>query len=314
MKLKRLYFKHGAYYYVGQDHKWHWLGREEATALRRYAELVEVISRPKMRDLFERYLRDVVPGKSPLTQRDNLREMGNLTAVFGNQYPDEVKATDIYAYMDARNSKTRANRERALLSHVFTMAIRWGICTENPCRNTQAFEERPRDRYVTDEEYWKVHDAAPATVQRAMRIAVSTGLRLSDILALRSDQCRDDGLLVRPSKTRRKTGKGLLFRWTPELRDVLDWPETRSRPDPPVYLLVSAHGTPYTRDGFQAAWQRLMHEVFPEKADRFTFHDLRAKAGSDSDDGKLLGHADTRTLNRHYRRKPVAVNPIEIKR
>lgn len=54
--------------------------------------------------------------------------------------------------------------------------------------------------------------------------------------------------------------------------------------------------------------------MFPNKEDRFTFHDLRAKAGSDSVDGKLLGHADQRTLNRHYRRKPEVVTPVEIER
>lgn len=55
-----------------------------------------------------------------------------------------------------------------------------------------------------------------------------------------------------------------------------------------------------------------MARAYPNKADRFTFHDLRAKAGSDSDDTRLLGHADLRTLNRHYRRKPETVQPVEI--
>ena len=44
-------------------------------------------------------------------------------------------------------------------------------------------------------------------------------------------------------------------------------------------------------------------------AERFTFHDLRAKAGSDAKDGRLLGHMNPRTLRRVYIRKPERVAP-----
>ena len=43
--------------------------------------------------------------------------------------------------------------------------------------------------------------------------------------------------------------------------------------------------------------------------ERFTFHDLRAKAGSDGTDEKLLGHMDPGVLRRVYRRRPELVNP-----
>ena len=45
--------------------------------------------------------------------------------------------------------------------------------------------------------------------------------------------------------------------------------------------------------------------------ERFTFHDLRAKAGSESDNPtELLAHDDPRTTNRVYRRKPRRVRPV----
>jgi len=55
-----------------------------------------------------------------------------------------------------------------------------------------------------------------------------------------------------------------------------------------------------------------MRECFAKKAieQRFTFQDLRAKSGSDSRDGRLLGHFDKRTLQRVYRRKPEHVDPV----
>ena len=45
-------------------------------------------------------------------------------------------------------------------------------------------------------------------------------------------------------------------------------------------------------------------------AERLTFHDIRAKAGSDSEDESLLGHQVTWTLRRRYKRKPLRVKAI----
>ena len=45
-------------------------------------------------------------------------------------------------------------------------------------------------------------------------------------------------------------------------------------------------------------------------AECFNSHDIRAKAASDTDDDRLLGHEDSRTLNRHYKRKAVKVTSL----
>ena len=62
-------------------------------------------------------------------------------------------------------------------------------------------------------------------------------------------------------------------------------------------------------------WRRVMDKALERGhlTERFTFHDLRGKAGSDSEDGGLLGHEDRRTLMRHYQRKPVKVTPLNPK-
>ncbi len=45
---------------------------------------------------------------------------------------------------------------------------------------------------------------------------------------------------------------------------------------------------------------------------RFQFRDIRAKAASDSENDQLLGHLDTRTLQKHYKRKPLKVKPLDM--
>jgi len=62
-------------------------------------------------------------------------------------------------------------------------------------------------------------------------------------------------------------------------------------------------------------WQRFMTRALAEtKLDqKFKERDLRAKAGTDAESleeaQKLLAHADARTTQEWYRRKPEAVNP-----
>jgi hypothetical protein len=89
--------------------------------------------------LITRYLNEIAPTKAERTYRDNLKESKYLRAAFGEARPEEIKPRAIYAYLDAqgRTSETRANREGALLSHMFTKAIRWGLIDTNLQGETQ---------------------------------------------------------------------------------------------------------------------------------------------------------------------------------
>lgn len=68
--------------------------------------------------------------------------------------------------------------------------------------------------------------------------------------------------------------------------------------------------------GWDSMWQRFMDRVLTETkvTTRFTEHDLRAKCASDAPSLEraraLLAHADPRTTDRHYRRKPERVDPL----
>ena len=57
--------------------------------------------------------------------------------------------------------------------------------------------------------------------------------------------------------------------------------------------------------------QKIMEDLIE---DRITFPDLRAKAGSETTDDKLLGHQNPATKRRHYERAPVKVTPLKRKK
>lgn len=248
---RRVYLRSGSYYFVNQQGRWINLGRDYAGALRKLSDLVDQAPVQTMNGLFDRYLQDVVPKKSPKTQRENRYQIKPLRIVFGHMRPQDIKPKDLYAYLSKRSQRglTQANREFELLSHCLTKAVEWGVIDANPARHVRRDGYRPvkRDRYVTDEEFLLVHSVASPMVQIAMELALLTGLRRGDLLGLARDNLTDQGIAVRTSKT----GKPLLIEWSPALRDVV----SRAKTLPPhvrQHLIANRRGKRYTGHGFSS--------------------------------------------------------------
>ena len=307
---ERVYFRRQTYYFVSRDGKWHNLGKDYYKAMERLA-LINSTAMPahSLTVYIDRYIRDVIPGKAPRTQADNLRELELLRAVFGHMRPEDITPPDIYAYMD-RRPKTRGNREKALLSHLYSYMIRWGVAESNPCRLVKRNPERPSTRYIEDDDYLAVREIMPPPVQKAMDISLLTGLRQGDVLRLQKADIKPEGLLV----TTGKTGRRLLFEMTDTLAEVLALRLPSKASVGSLWIVHNYQAQRYTSSGFRAQWQKHMRRAIEagkiSQETRFAYKDIRAKAASDGHDDNLLGHQDKKTLYKHYKRKPIKVTPI----
>lgn len=312
---RRVYLHHGSYFFVDRAGKWHNLGKTLAEAYRALAEHVEVnLTARTMNALFDRYMTEVIPTKAPRTQRDNGYELQPLRATLGAMDPKYFKPRHGYAYFNERRKRSlrRAVAELALLSHVFTKAVEWGVVDENPCRQIRKERPPPRRRYVTENEYGGAYKTMPAMLQCAMDLAVLTGLRPADLLGLTRSNLTDDGIQV----STRKTGRDLVIVWSEDLRKVVK----RALSLPPKFrqpLICGRQGKPYTVDGFTSIWRRKMKKALddPENplAESFQFRDLRAKSASDDTPEAAtarLGHTNAAITERVYRRKPATVRPL----
>ncbi len=309
----RVYQKHGAFYFVDKSNRWHRLGKGYAEAMKAYAVLLESesdTSTTTMGQLFDRYQLEIIPTKAANTQRANILEMANLRSAFAHMLPHQIKAKHLYAYADARQAPIAANREWSLMTQVFKFGIKWGVCEENPCVGLMRNKERPRTRYIEHEEFLSLLAFAPPYIQCAMWLAYLTALRPDDLLGLTRQNLTDEGIAI----TTHKTGRKMVFQWTDDLRAVVDRAKQLPTLVSSIYVLPRRDGQRYAPSGFRSVWGRLMVRALKAGVlqERFQFRDIRAKAGSDSENDQLLGHLDTRTLQKHYKRKPLKVKPLDM--
>ena len=315
---ERVYIHHGSYRYHPKSGKKVTLARVDDYAGMLRALATVLSDRPPlttMATIMDRYELEVLPRKAVSTHKEQSRMLANLRRSFGAMHPRDLRQPHAAQYRDKRGlmAPTTANRELEVLSHVCSMAVEWGAMDFNPLKGLRRISRPPRDRYVTDEEYRFVHELASPMVRCVLDLALLTGLRRGDIFRLQRSCMSDTGIEIRTSKT----GAALLFEWTPALKKVVN-DALKLPPQVRTFIVCNRKGQPYTKNGFDAVWSRLMHRASDPARDghieRFQFLDLRRKSASDEVDEivaqQRLGHASVAITNRVYRVKPKKVRPL----
>lgn len=274
-----------------------------------------------MNQVFDRYAAEHLPTLAPQTRRGHGYLLVTLRKEFGNREAGEIKPRDVGRFLDVPTAKQHRNKMVAVLSGVFSLAVgKWYIdgCELNPCLKVLRHPSKPRDRYVTNDEFWNVHALAKPSMQLAMELARLTGQRGGDILDMTWGDVHETYIDV----VQGKTGKHLGIRITPAVQAVL----LRCRQylpnvGPRWHLIRTKTGQPYTHTGFRSGWQWLVARALKTGAmssPPYHFHDLRAKCASDKirkvglkEASNLLGHEDSAITRRVYSRLTQFVDPLE---
>jgi integrase len=306
------------YYYDsgGKPRKEMPLGCDYAIALKKWAEM-EIDAAPLHPDIItfryvaERYTREIIPTKAIATQKDNLRELEMLYRFFDTPPAPLIKIQpiNIRQYLDwraANGSKVRANREKALFSHIWNKAREWGYTdAANPCTGIKGASEKGRKHiYIEDDMYKAVHEAASQPLRDAMDLAYLTGQRPSDVLKMTEHDIRD-GII---STTQGKTDKKLRISIEGELASLIQRILIRKAKYKirGLELIVDDNGQRVTAATLRGHFDRARKEAGIKK-DTFQFRDLRGKAATDKTEKsgdirqaqKQLGHT-TISMTEHY--------------
>lgn len=310
----RMQMKHGAYYYVTSTtpRKWIRLHTDLPKSRVLWAEMENygVDTSPLITELIDRWLASKAFDELALGTRKMYEGVSKqLRAFFSGARTNDVTPAVIASWLDNHHSKAMANQGKAVLTNVFNVAVRQGICDRNPCKEIKDLATPKRDRYITDAEYIAIRNNADPVLMVAMDLSYLTSLRVSDVVKISLSDITPEGLTV----TQKKTKKKQLFTITPALRAVIDSAKSLPRPIRGMALLCSRTGQPYLADSFRNMWGRACKSA---KVGNAHFHDIRAKAATDAkklgmDYQKLLGHTNAAMSERYIRLREVdQVTPL----
>jgi integrase len=285
------------YYYTGFPGKKIPLGSDLNEARLKWARLENgEDDSAKFVSVSERWEKKELEKLAFRTQKAYAEYLVNLREAFKAFTLDEIQAVDVRQYLDRRTAKVAGNREVSLLSVIFNWARERGLTNSpNPCLGVKRNKERPRGRYVTDEEYDAAMAKAPPFLQDTMDLALLTGQRVSDVLKMTRQDMRDGVLWVVQDKTGAKMG----VRIEGKLKSVLERVLARPHAVASVFSIIAD-------DARAAVSYWAINYAFTKIKVDWQFRDLRAKAATDSPDIKaaqgLLGHATEATTAKVYRR------------
>lgn len=290
------------------------LGSDYGLAVKRWAELEHASALPPpavvtFKHVADAYRRDVIPTKASRTQRDNLRELAKLIEFF-NDPPGPFEAITpqhVRQYLKWRRpANVRAQREKALLSHLWNWAAGEGYTDKpNPCAGIKAKGSPGRDVYIEDEDYAAIWQHGDQVLRDAMDLAYLTGQRPADVLRMDERHIRDEVLAIRQGKTNTK----VRIEVAGSLPDLFDRIRARKagRKIHCTRLITGAHGQPIGVNWLSRLWKAARAKA-GITAD-LQFRDLRAKAATDKEEAtgnirdaqKQLGHRNV-SMTEHYTR------------
>jgi integrase/recombinase XerD len=195
--------------------------------------------------------------------------------LMGHLHLDEISRRTLSEFVSTRKrsgvTDATIRRDLAFLSSVFSMASRWGWVDTNPVTalNKKSLKEsRPRTRFITREEFARLHEAASDDLKPILILAVETGLRKEELLGLKTSSIdfRRRELHLEITKTNTPRRVPLSAKAMETIRELL---EQRSRPRS-SYLFCKADGrrSGNPKKAFWGACRRAGIEDF-------RFHDLR---------------------------------------
>ena len=328
-----MYKQRNSYYFRTSlpPRKWVALGNELASALRNYQIVVDTLATDPLptaamrtrdvaikqnpvlfADLVNWYFREIVPSKRHRTQSDNRTESKLLLSVFGNVSLDAIRATDIRQYMHERgkSAKTRANRELALMRHMFNRAIALEFYGgSNPCEHVDKFVEKGRSRYVTDDELRAVWNVACQPLRDTLDLSYLLGQRPEDTRQFQVTDVQGDSLRFIQSKTLKKVAVRIAGALQETLAEILP----RYRRPGVTQLIVDEKGMAVTKDSLRGRFDRARTRAGVE----FQMRDLRAKSASDTVDigeaQRRLAHSSV-AMTERYRRAHIGVSAEALDR
>jgi integrase len=302
--LKRMYFKHGAYWHVRRN-RWQKIGSTYNAALRGYAGLQDRDgTMPKLiNQTYDAYSARVKAGSLRQSSMNSYNVVKpKLMEVFAMIDPPDVTPAHIRQFIGHcyTGRLGTGNRALSVLREAFDIGIEQGLCDFNPASQVKRKKQPKRTRRLTDAEFKGIRQCAKGDMPLIMDVLYYTGQRIGDVLAIKQSDISGGVLHV----TQQKTGAQIAIDIGPLLEQAIS--AARSGQVTGLWLF-SKHGKPYSYFTVQSQYKSACKRA---GIDGTTLHDIRAKTITDmtirGDNAQsLAGHSDAK-MTADYVRETVA--------
>jgi integrase len=297
--------------------------RIEARRLKRLIEqgadplgdIEEARTAPTVTDLCARFVEEYLPRNRP-------RTIAGYTALLDRyvrpHFGNDAKVADVrFEDIDALHRKiTRAgspyaaNRTVAVLSRMFSLAVRWRMTDSNPVKGIERNPETKRKRYLSGDELTRLTMALAAHADPGIadifRLLLLTGARRGEVLTMRwADVDLGEGIWSKPGATTKQATDHVVPLSAParqllsEIRDR----QTVKKKVLPEFVFPGAGSTGHVVS-VKKAWKALCQSA---DISGLRIHDLRHSFASQLASGgaslpligALLGHTQPSTTHRY---------------
>lgn len=248
------------------------------------------------------------PGRKAKTQANDKWTMNAISESLAEFRASNLETPACVTFLKQFRDKPRTHNEmRASLRELMRFAEEKGYrpAGSNPVQAIKTMKVRARKRYPTDSELRRIKVAAHygkdgkrtrmgPTIAALIDLAYLTGQRIGDLLDLRWNRAAaldkagneeagyiaTEGIYFQPSKTEGSTGAKVLITWTPKLKAAVERIEKIGRRNL-RWVITSQEAQQYEYEAFKSAWARAVER---SGVKGLTFHDLRAKAITDTEE------------------------------
>ena len=222
---------------------------------------------------------------------------------FGNLKISQISKNKIRKLMfDMEGKPVMANKAHNLLSHMFNIAIEWGLINENPIRGIKKYPEERRNVFLNFEQIdqlVKVLDKDGSVSSMAIKMMILTGARKSEVLNATFDQF--DLINHNRNKPYNFT-KQRRTHTVPMSNKVIEIVKLLRKQQSGKYLFANYKGQPM--QDIKKKWQKIRLDI---KMPNLRMHDLRHSFASFMVNkgipvrliSELLGHSNIQTTLRY---------------
>ena len=234
---------------------------------------------------FDKLADEFLEKHSKVEKRSYKTDVGRaklLKRYFGNRPIGKITAYDIKEWREWRSCQiTRrgtkitvatVNREFGLLRTMFNLAVDWELLSENPTGKLKKLKgEKSRKRFLTNDEICRLLDCAHSSLKPIIITAISTGMRVGEILSLKWQEVDFEHGFIRVVKSKNFESRDIPI--NSHLEETLRGVKALMNPGP--YVFCKENGEKYRDVDYLFSKARKQAELKD-----FRFHDLRHTAAS----------------------------------